>query len=222
MRLDFVSVGKALAAPARAAMVNVLLDGQAHTAGALGAAAGVTSATTSEHLALLVDSGMVTVTKDGRFRRYQIIDHRIASALETLGRPAAVEVTSLRLSLEQRRVQMARTCYDHLAGKLGVALLDMLLRRHWVTPFVDDVTAEGVAGFAALGIHIDHLRSCRRPLLRTCVDWTEQREHLAGGLGATMAAAAFDRRWVERKVGSRGLTLTPLGRDRLSDLGVGS
>jgi DNA-binding transcriptional ArsR family regulator len=217
----FVAVGKALGAPARSAMVSVLLDGDRHPAGELARAAGVSSSTASEHLAVLVESGMVTARQDGRHRYFRIADHRVAEALESLGDPVgAPAVTSLRLSREQRQVRAARTCYDHLAGVLGVELLAALRARDWLGGRGDEVTTAGEAGFAALGIDLDDLRRGRRPLLRSCPDWTERRDHLAGGLGAALASTALGRSWVSRRPGSRGLLLNPVGRAAFAGLGV--
>lgn len=217
----FVAVGRALAAPARAAMLALLLDGQPHSAGELAAVAGVASPTASEHLAVLVESGLVSVQRVGRQRLFALSDQRVATALEMLSRPEApAPSTSLRRSREQRRLREARTCYDHLAGRLGVALLDALVAKRWVMPDVDAVPAAGVAGFAQVGIDIAALRAGRRTMVRPCLDWTERRAHLAGSLGAALAGMALDQRWVARQRGSRGLTITPAGRSGLAAWGV--
>jgi DNA-binding transcriptional ArsR family regulator len=219
---DLVTIGRALSTPARAAMVVALFDGTTHTAGELAAAAGVGSGTASDHLRVLVDSGLVTVRADGRFRCYQLADERVAHALEILVRPGPLpEVTSLRMSREQRRVRLARTCYDHLAGVLGVSLADAVVARGWIDADRSSVTPRGETAFLEeFGVDVPALRGRRRPLLRSCVDWTERRPHLAGALGAAVTTAALERAWVERKQGSRGLVVTPAGRSRFAELGV--
>jgi DNA-binding transcriptional ArsR family regulator len=217
MRPDLAVVGKALAAPARAAMVATLMDGQQHAASHLAAVAGVTASTASEHLAVLVASGLVRVSADGKFRRYRIADAQVAAALEALSRPGREPVTSLRLSREQRRLRAARTCYDHLAGQLGVAVHDSLMAHGWVDPSRSSVTPEGRLMFEDLGLEVSALDRGRRPLFRICVDWTERRDHLAGGLGAAIAGVFLESDWVRRVAGSRGLRITSAGRHVITE-----
>lgn len=221
MASDLAQVGKAIGSPARAAMINVLFDGASHSAGALARAAGVTSATASQHLALLTEAGLVTVQERGRYRYFALANARIASALEQLGSPVRPPVTSLRLSREQRRVRLARTCYDHLAGQLGVALADRFVTAGWIDPGITAVTAAGADAFAEhFGIDVSVPPTTRRPVLRACPDWTEKREHIAGALGAQVADAALTRGWVIRKPDSRGLTITQEGLDTFQRLDV--
>lgn len=219
MTSDLARIGRALGAPARAAMMHVLLDGAPHAAGELARAAGVASGTASEHLAVLVDAGLATVEQAGRHRRYTLTDGRVAQALELLGGPADEEVTSLRLSREQRRVRRARTCYDHLAGQLGVALADRFLATGWIDAAFTTVTPVGRSGLAGLGVDLGRVAD-RRPLLRPCRDWTERRDHVAGAVGARLATMALGSGWVVRQAGSRGLTITVHGHHELDRLGV--
>lgn len=221
MTADLARIGRALGAPARAAMVHVLLDGAPHPAGALGRAAGVGSAAASEHLGVLVAAGLATVEQVGRERHYRLAGPRVAQALELLGGPADEPVTSLRLSREQRRVRRARTCYDHLAGQLGVALTDRMVALAWVDDALTTVTPAGRTALAArLGIDLDAEPASRRPLVRACRDWTERRAHVAGTLGARLAATALADGWVVRRPDSRGLVVTAHGDDVLGRLGV--
>lgn len=218
MSSDLARVGRAIGTPARAAMVVLLFDGTSHTAGELALAAGVASGTASEHLAILVDAGVVSVQQDGRHRRYRLANRRIAHALEQLAAPEPAPITSLRLSSEQRRVRLARTCYDHLAGQLGVGLADRFVVAGWVDASMSTVTESGVEALhSRFGIDPDQLgrTGSRRPVVRACRDWTEQRDHLAGRIGAVLADAALTQGWVTRKSGSRALTVTPAGREVL-------
>jgi DNA-binding transcriptional ArsR family regulator len=218
---DLATIGKALGSTARAAMIVALFDGAEHTAGELAAAARVAPATASSHLSVLVDAGLVCVRDDGRFRRYRLASSDIAHALEQLGGPDLGTPTSLRLSREQRRLRAARTCYDHLAGQLGVAVADLLIARGWVDPSVSAVSDAGASALGdALDLDLAPLRAARRQLVRPCLDWTERRQHVAGALGAAIATAALKREWVRRQRGSRGLTITPAGCDGFGDLGV--
>lgn len=207
-----MSVGCSRPPPA-APLLDLLLDGQAHSAGELAAAAGVRAPTASEHLAVLVQGGLVRARPSGRHRYYELAGNGAATALEALGHLCpSPPVTSLRLSREQRRLRHSRTCYDHLAGQLGVAVHDGLVDRGWLEPALSTVTASGVGGFRELEIEVDALRRGRRDLTRSCLDWTERRPHLAGALGAAVATIFLDRKWVTRKAGSRGLDITEAGR----------
>lgn len=222
MSTDLAVIGRALGTPARATMAHVLMDGAPHSAGELARAAGVGSAAASEHLAVLVAAGLAHVERSGRQRHYTLSGPRIAQALELLGGTTGADapVTSLRLSREQRRVRRARTCYDHLAGQLGVALADRLVGREWVDTGFSTVTPAGRAALAELGVDLDDPPAGRRPLVRTCRDWTERRPHVAGTLGARLAATALADGWVVRRPESRGLTVTDRGHDVLGRLGV--
>ncbi|MGL5911934.1 MAG: ArsR/SmtB family transcription factor, partial [Phycicoccus sp.] len=188
----------------------------------LAEAAGVASATASEHLAVLLDAGLVEVERSGRERWFRLADAQVAELLEQLGPPVLTSAPSSFIrSREQRRVRAARTCYDHLAGRLGVALTECLVARGWLDLDRLTVLPAGAAGLAdRLDIDVAALRTRRRPLVRACLDWTERRPHLAGSLGAELAAHALDRGWVARRPGSRGLDVTAEGEDTFRRLGV--
>jgi len=204
-------------------MINMLFDGAEHTAGELGRGARVSPATASEHLATLTEAGIVTGRSHGRHRYFQLADADIAHALEQLskGYPEA-KVTSLRLSREQQRVRAARTCYDHLAGQLGVAVAQRFVDLSWIDPEFSLLTEPGFRGLENhFGIDPAAPSGSRRPLLRSCMDWTEQRPHLAGAVGAAVAASCLTRHFVVRKPGSRALTVTERGRQYFAEFGIG-
>lgn len=217
MESGLARVGQAIGCPSRAAMLNVLLDGAPHSAGELAAAAAVASGTASQHLSVLVRAGMVTAQPRGRHRYYRLTDRRVARALEQLCAPGDLEpVSTFRLSREQRRLRAARTCYDHLAGQLGVGIADRFLDENWTDAHLSHLTPAGVdALHTHFGIAPDRLNApgSRRPLLRPCRDWTEQRDHLAGRVGTLIADAALSNGWVIRKAGSRGLTISAVGQE---------
>ncbi|MDQ6715403.1 MAG: helix-turn-helix domain-containing protein [Actinomycetota bacterium] len=221
MTSALVRIGKAIG-PARAAMIGVLFDGAPHAAGDLAAAAGVASATASQHLAIPHNAGVVTVYHHGRYRYYRLANSGVAAALEGPSEPDREPVTSLRMSREQLRVRLARTCYHHLAGQLGVALADRFIAEGWVDPAITTVTPSGATALRAhFGLDLDApAPHTRRPVLRPCRDWTERHEHIAGRLGAQLATVALSRDWVARRRGSRGLTVTAAGQAAFQRLRV--
>lgn len=219
MPTDFSQVGRLLASPARAVVVDALLEGRALPAGQLAALAGVSAPTISEHLSELVGGGLVTVTGVGRHRYYQLAGADIAEALEALARicPAA-PVRSLRQSSAAASLRVARLCYDHLAGVVGVALLDAMAERGWLAASADlpggqdlEVTGLGRDELGAIGVDVAACGRARRVFARTCLDWTQRRVHLAGAVGAGLATALLDREWVRRAGPGRGLTVTEAG-----------
>jgi DNA-binding transcriptional ArsR family regulator len=215
MGKDFSPLGRALAAPARSVFLDLLMDGSRRPAGELAAAARIGASTASEHLAVLVDSGLVVCEAHGRQRFYAIADPAVAAALEALGGLCPqTETSSLRQSREARALAGARLCYDHLAGHLGVGLTEALVGAGWLG---DDLVPPPAAApsFATLGIDLDRLRRGRRPLTRACPDWTERRSHLAGALGAALAQHFLAEGWVRRQPTGRGLAVTEDGRAAL-------
>jgi DNA-binding transcriptional ArsR family regulator len=222
--VDMAAIARLLGEPARMAMLETLLDGGTKSGRELAKAAKVAPSTASEHLAQLQDAGLVAVAPDGRRRAYSLSGPPVAEALEVLGALAPPRPPrSLREATAAQLHREARTCYDHLAGSLGVAVCDALVGRGWLDPGDGGwtVTAGGVQSFGALGVSIEELRAGRRPLTRVCVDWSERRPHVAGALGAALASRLFERRWIERRPGVRAVAVTDAGRDGLAEwLGV--
>jgi DNA-binding transcriptional ArsR family regulator len=228
---DISAVAGVLAEPSRARMLLALADGRALAASTLAAEAGVAPSTASEHLAKLVDAGLFTTERHGRHRYYRMAGPEVAELLEALALLApASPVRSLRESTRAHAVRSARTCYDHLAGRLGTGVMQTLLEK--------GVLSGGDGLFAADGDGRDQLSSPgwdhdyrltevgqvwmdgfgvkvpaggRRPLIRYCVDWSEQRHHLAGGLGAGLLTCLLDRGWLRRSPTSRAVQVTNEG-----------
>ncbi|WP_406201723.1 winged helix-turn-helix domain-containing protein [Kitasatospora sp. NBC_01560] len=214
-----------LADPTRAAFCTALLDGRAWTAGELARHAGVAPSTASEHLSRLIAGGLLAEERQGRHRYVRLAGAPAATLIEDLTAfagatgPAAAPRTlreSTRLSAEAR----ARTCYDHLAGRLGVAVTDAVLARGLVT---DDaglaVTERGREWLAGEGIGLPAgAGRSGRPLVRSCLDWTERRTHLGGTLGAVLCRTALERAWVERIGSGRALRVTADGDRALREL----
>jgi DNA-binding transcriptional ArsR family regulator len=203
-----------LADRSRAAFCMALLDGRAWTAGELARHAGISPSTASEHLSLLVAGGLLAEERQGRHRYVRLADPATAaySSSHSSSRPSPGPApSSLRESGRMSAEARARTCYDHLAGHLGVAVTDAILNHGLVA---DDaglvVTEAGRVWLADLDIDLLALRGSR-PMVRSCLDWTERRTHLAGALGAALCKLAFDRRWVERIGSGRALKVTPEG-----------
>jgi DNA-binding transcriptional ArsR family regulator len=209
-----------LADTSRAAMCIALLDGRAWTASELAACAGITRPTASSHLNDLVDAGLLTELRQGRHRYLRLASAELAELIEHIatlaGRPAATK--SLRTAGVAADLVRARTCYDHLAGQLGVQLFDAMV----ATGLLSDasgltVTAAGRSWFTELaGPQV--LRTGPRPLARACLDWTERRPHLAGALGASLYQQLVTRGWVQRRQGSRAVRVTADGELALASL----
>jgi DNA-binding transcriptional ArsR family regulator len=223
--VDLAAVGVLLGNPSRAAMLDALMTGPALTATELARAADVSRATASEHLAKLRDGGLVSVVSQGRHRYHRIAGPDVAAALESLSHIApAKPVTTLRQSSRARSLAEARTCYDHLAGRSGVALHDGLVSRGWLVPEPGGyaLTEAGTSGLLRWGVDVSSARAARRTFARACLDWTERREHLAGSLAAAIATTLIDgpHPWFTRRTDQhRGLRPTALGRARLVELG---
>lgn len=232
-----------MADQARAAMLLALLDGRPLAATELSRRAAVRPPTASAHLAKLLDGGLVTVVRQGRHRYYRLAGHEVAAAIEALSRLGApAPVRSLRESRRAAALAEARTCYDHLAGRAGVALLDALLREGLLAEAGRQagaaprpggagraggpadgmaavryrVTGPGTAVLAAFGINIDAILASRRRFAGACLDWTQRRPHLGGGLAAAITTRLFELGWIERGPRERSVRVTPSGRDGLA------
>ncbi|QNT96315.1 ArsR family transcriptional regulator [Streptomyces griseofuscus] len=204
----------------RAMCLLALLDGRAWTAGELARHAGVAASTVSEHLGKLVAGGLLAQERQGRHRYVRLADARVAALVEDLAArvpPAAGRARTLRAASAGAAMARGRTCYDHLAGRLGIALTDALTARGLLrqdTGFA--LTDAGVRWFAATGISLTP--TGRRPLARGCLDWTERRPHLAGVAGAALCRHALDEGWCERIGSGRAVRVTREGERVLRSL----
>ena len=205
-------------------MILTLLGGDAIAAGELARRARVSPSGASGHLRRLREGGLITEERAGRHRYFRLASVELAEALESLAQVAPVRpVSSFRESEETRALKHARTCYDHLAGELGVAVVDALVDRDVLTPTdaAFALTDDGTEWFGALGVDLDALAGSRRSFARACVDWSERRPHLAGSLGAALADVFFARKWIRRLPGGRAVAVTPDGRAWLArELGL--
>lgn len=219
--LDMAEVASLIGDVARANILAALLDGRASTALELALAAGVTPQTASAHLAKLVEGSLLTVDRQGRHRYFRLASPQVARTLEVIMDLAAATTPRhkrpLRMAGDLRR---ARTCYDHIAGEIGVAIADALLARGAVVldGEAGEVTPDGHAFFAAQGIDLTSPGRSKRIFCRPCIDWSERRPHLGGRVGAAICACCLDRGWLARRRGSRVLTITPEGTKALPDV----
>lgn len=207
---------------ARAEMLSVLLSGRALTAKELAYAAKVTPQTTSEHLSKLVKGGILMVTTQGRFRYFRIASPAVGQMLESI-MTVAVAGSKRVPAFPDRTLAAARICYDHLAGELGVAIADSLIRSGYLIlgPEGGEVTEIGEEFLANLGLDVAESRRRRRAFCRPCLDWSERRFHIAGSIGAMLAQFCFRMKWVKRIEDSRALLVTPAGVEGLREtLGV--
>ena len=200
--------------PARANILSALMGGQALTAGELCWHAGVGAPTTSGHLAKLTEAGLLAVERQGRHRYYRLASPVIAQAMESLMAVATAGPPRHRPpGPKDEALRAARTCYDHLAGRLGTALADRLSDLRLV--IIGDggalVTDDGRDFLAGLGLTFPEAGGNHRPLCRTCLDWSERRPHLAGQLGAALLTCSLERSWIARMPGSRAVTITDAG-----------
>lgn len=215
--IDTAAVARLIANRARCAILDALFDGGERTAGGLARAAGIAPSTASGHLRMLAHGGLIILEQRGRQQFARLASAEVAHALEALS-TIAPPAPSTNLQTHRRAVALrrARTCYDHLAGALGVALTDALCTTGILT--VDDLalTDTGAERLVEFGIDLQALRTRRRPLTRACLDWSEQRPHLAGALGAALCQQLIDRAWITRMPEPRIVRVTPAGQRGLA------
>jgi DNA-binding transcriptional ArsR family regulator len=218
------SLGYLLADPGRSAMLLALLEGRALPARELARAASVSAQSASAHLAKLSRGGLITMKRDGRCRYYTLAGQRVANALEALGaistvRPAAEYITSRA----GQPLLVARSCYDHLAGRAGVALTEAMQRQRVIVAEGERdyrVTARGEAWLKDLGLEVEALGRSKRHVARRCLDWTERRPHVGGALGAVLLEYFLENGWLARRRDSRALRVTQKGQTSFVSLGV--
>ena len=221
--VDVAAAAALLAEPARTALVQAVIEDGPLPASELAARAGIAPSTASQHLGRLVGAGFLATSKSGRHRYYRLGDPAVADAIEALAIVAPQpEPRTLREATRGELLREARTCYDHLAGRLGVAVARALE--------ASDVVVRQNGGYAigprvsrleTLGIELERLEGQRRPVIRACLDWSERELHVAGGIGAALAARLFELGWIERREANRSVAVTERGRTLLREqLGV--
>jgi DNA-binding transcriptional ArsR family regulator len=210
-------IASAIGDPARARILYSLMDGHARTSTELAVAARVTPSTASAHLNRLKAEQLVEMTKQGKHRYYTLPGSDVANVLEGLTVLAGGSCNTFAPSTPPR-LRVARTCYDHMAGTVGVLLHDRLQALGWLLADSTNgnpayiLTSAGSESFESLGIDIEATRTLRRQFASACLDWSERRPHIGGALGAALLKVALKRKWVTPDLDSRALTVTRLGR----------
>ncbi|MFI9511081.1 winged helix-turn-helix domain-containing protein [Nocardia sp. NPDC052566] len=220
---DLAGLAALLADRTRADMCLALIDGRAWTAGELARHTGVAPSTATEHLNRLLDGGLLVERRQGRHRYVQLANSRVAELLEAMVThvgPPGTGASTLRSATVAAALARGRTCYDHLAGRLGVAITDAMTDRDLLdldTGFA--LTEAGMSWLTGpLGIDPAALRTTRRPIARPCLDWTERRTHLGGAAGAHLCRRLQDLDWIRRVGTGRAMRVTPQGETGLHDL----
>lgn len=220
--LALARIASAIGEPARARMLSSLLDGHARTSTELAVVAEVSPSTASVHLSRLKSENLIKVLVQGKHRYYSLQGTDVASALEALsvlaGNPRDHFVPNT-----PNHLRAARTCYDHIAGTLGVALHDRIKNLGWISSRpaeankddAYDLSDMGVKAFEALGVDIAATRALRRRFAFACLDWSERRSHLGGAIGAALLNVALKRKWLTQLLDSRALQITRHGRSEL-------
>jgi DNA-binding transcriptional ArsR family regulator len=237
--VDLARTAALIGDPGRAKVLRALADGRELPATVLAHEAGVAASTASVHLAKLVEGGLVAGERRGRHRYYRLAGPEVARAMEALAEIApAAPVRSLREGTKAQAVRAARTCYDHLAGRLGVAIMSALIAdgdlaggdgRHVRERARNDrpssmgrdldyrLTDEGAERLTRLGVDVDKALAGPRTPIRYCIDWSEQDHHLSGALGAALAERLFELDWVKRLPRTRAVLVTDDGRRGLAE-----
>ena len=216
MENSIAVIASLIGEPIRAKILWSLMDGRAYTARELAIGVETTPQNLSMHLGKLLRAGLLAVEVQGRHRYYSFSREEVAYAIEAIANLVPAE-QAVRKDTDMAPIQFCRTCYDHLAGKVGVSITEGLLRLKLVV-YRDkelDVTPRGVQWFSEWGIDCAELREQRRVFAKPCLDWTERRHHLAGALGAALLEKLMEAHWLRRTAQSRAVVVTAKGRQGL-------
>ncbi|MBB3314666.1 DNA-binding transcriptional ArsR family regulator [Rhizobium sp. BK181] len=211
---DIAQIGALIGDPARANMLTALMGGKALTATELAAAGGITVQTASTHLAKLEAGNLLAQRKQGRHRYFTLADDSVGKFLESImGFAAGRGHLRHKPGPKEPALRKARICYDHLAGDYGVRMLDNLIAEGAIDALGDGLalTESGETALKNIGIDVHALKSSRRPLCRSCLDWSERRAHLAGSLGKALLSNFLDKGWARRTAESRSVIFSPEG-----------
>jgi DNA-binding transcriptional ArsR family regulator len=215
LNLDVAEVGALIGDPGRANILAALMDGRALTAKELAFVARVTPQTASGHLAKLADANLLALERRGRFRYYRLASPLVGRMLEAIMAVASFQLPPRRRlrSRVDEQMRIARTCYDHIAGRLGVAITDVLVERGQIVFDQDggEVTDNGTTFLASLGVDLAAAKRKQRTFCRPCLDWSERRVHIAGTIGTALCTRCLELGWIESRRDTRALAITPEG-----------
>ncbi|WP_459503425.1 ArsR/SmtB family transcription factor [Bacillus sp. C1] len=218
MNVNAAKIASLISDTSRATILIQLLDGRPHPATELAHAAKIKPQTASFHLQKLYEAKVIDVEKHGRHRYYKIANPEIADSLEKILYLAPPEpIQSFKQSKEAKEIRLARTCYDHLAGKLAVDITNSLLQNNILLKenMLFHVTQKGERFFEEFGIDLHALHNKRRFFSKCCLDWTERQHHIAGALGNAMLERMLERGWITKVPQTRAVHITPLGKQHL-------
>ena len=212
-------IAEAIGDPSRTLMLSRLMDGRAYTVTELSRVAGVGASTASAHLSRLLEAGLVTKVKQGRFIYYRLKDYRVAEAIESLAQLEPLQYQRRHVPKKMHNLIQGRSCYDHLAGQLGVALFQGMLEREMIALNNDvaTLTTYGKKKIQDLDIPLQLPNQTNQPLVKACLDWTERCYHLSGIVGKNIMTYCFAKRWILRRDESRAVLLSSEGKGRLQE-----
>jgi DNA-binding transcriptional ArsR family regulator len=214
MESRFKEIASLIGDPTRATILWVLLDGKAFTATELAIAADTSPQNISMHLSKLVQAELLSVESQGRHKYYKFSNKDIAYAIEALAN--LIPPAKTMKTVKENPVTHCRTCYDHLAGKVGVSITDSLLQQKIIDADFE-VSRKGEKWFADFGIDMDELRKQRRSFLRPCLDWSERRHHIAGSLATALLDTMLEDDWIRRTKNSRAIVITARGQKKMQE-----
>jgi len=223
METQIAEIATIIGEPVRAKILWALLDGRAYTATELSLFADSSPQNTSIHLSKLVKSNFLEVANQGRHRYYRFANDRVAYAIEALAHLIPQNSTRSKLMDSKTGVKYCRTCYDHLAGKIGVQINEALIEKQIIIESANSylVTKGGIKWFSTIGIDVELLKEKRRLFAKPCLDWSERRYHLAGALGAAMLEKMLALDWIRRIKNSRAIIVSSKGQLELyKSLGI--
>ncbi len=219
MEEQFSQVASLIGDPVRAKILWALMDKRAYTATELAVYADTTPQNISMHLNKLVKADLLAVESQGRHKYYNYSRPEIAYAIEALASLLPKEEPKTAYTADEKPIRFCRSCYDHLAGKVGVTLTEALLKQAYIIKDADSfsVTAEGETWFDQFGINLEELKKQKRYFAKPCLDWSERKHHLAGALGAGLLNRMIEDGWVRRVNNSRAIIVTGKGEQRMME-----
>lgn len=216
---EFSKIATLIGEKGRSLMLWSLLDGKAYTATELSAFANISRQSVSNHLSKLIEANLVIAEKQGRHRYFRLANEKVAQVIESMASLIPNQKIEIKKSAETQKLAFARTCYDHLAGRISIELAKSLLGKKIIVMRGTDfeVTDFGRIWFEELGIDIVTLKNKKRSFAHKCMDWTERKHHIAGALGAAILEKFLENDWIRKKTNTRGIVVTTLGELKLFD-----